>query len=196
MRKVKCQYCEITDTARSKMAFEMVGKARPVRKYYHKDCYEKYLKEKAIREKEMMEKDELVETLKDIYKIKELPRQVYPLLESLRNGNTVFGRRGREKNKSKEGYTYTVIKETFEYCRKDIEYWNGVKNFKGFMNAFKYGLTIVIDKIYLIDKMERAREVNNIEMKKHIESSTIEHNFESNYKKESDSDSILDFLDD
>lgn len=197
LRKVKCQHCGVTDTPRSEMEFELVGKAKPVRKYYHKGCYGDFLEEKKFKEKERKEKDELVEVLKNIYGVKEIPRQVYPLLESLRNGERVFGAKQNMGKRYKQGYSYSLIKATFEHCEDTINYWNGVKDFNGFMGAFKYGLSIVIDKIYFVEQRQKEQENKKRLIDSHIENVDEDmHVFESNYKKTSkDSNDISDFLD-
>lgn len=177
------------------MEFELVGKNQ-TRKYYHKHCYGDFLKDKAFKEKEAKEKDELVETIKRIYGVKEVPSSTYPLIEGLRNGNKVFGNKQKIGKRYKQGYSYNLIMKTFEYCEDTIQYWNGVKDFDSFSNAFKYGLTIVIDKIYFVEQREKEREARDIVAKKHSEKSVIDSDvFESNYKKRKDDNDISSFLD-
>lgn len=200
MRKVKCQQCGVTDTPKSEMEFELVGQKRPMRKYYHKSCYQDFLKDKEFKAQEKKELDSLVETIEDIFGLRKqgLTQQAYPLLQNLRNGEKVFGKQTIGK-RYKEGYTYSLIEETFRHCEDTINYWLGVKNFDGFMGAFKYSLTIVIDKIYFVEQRAQEREAREAMIEKHIENveSTEEVLFESNYKKkESNDDDILDFLDD
>lgn len=196
-RKVKCQYCGVTDTPKDEMEFELVGKTKPVRKYYHQTCYQKFLEDKRFKEKEAEELDKLKTTIEDIFGIKQLPNQVYPFLQKLRNGEQVFGRQNIGK-RYKEGYTYSLIEETFRYCEDTIQYWLGVKDFNGFMGAFKYALSIVIDKIYYVEQRVKERESRQAMIDKHIEHvETTDIMFESNYKKKSNNnDDILDFLDD
>jgi len=196
-RKVKCQYCGITDTPKTEMEFELVGKTRPVRKYYHKTCYQKFLEDKKFKEKEAEELDSLRQTIEDIFGIKQLPNQAYPFLQKLRNGEQVFGKQNMGK-RYKQGYTYKLIEETFRYCEDTIHYWLGVKGFNGFMGAFKYALSIVIDKIYYVEQRVKERESKQAMIDKHIEHvEATDVIFESNYKKKSNNnDDILDFLDD
>ena len=196
-RKVKCQYCGITDTPKTEMEFELVGKTRPVRKYYHKTCYQKFLEDKKFKEKEAEELDSLRQTIEDIFGIKQLPNQVYPFLQKLRNGEQVFGRQNMGK-RYKQGYTYKLIEETFRHCEDTIHYWLDRINFDGFMGAFKYALAIVIDKIYFVEQRAKEREDKDKMIEKHIEQVEISDvMFESNYKKKNKKDDdILDFLDD
>ncbi|AYP68363.1 hypothetical protein PQE75_gp116 [Bacillus phage vB_BcoS-136] len=192
----KCQMCKEQGLL-EEMQFELVGKTKPVKKYYHNHCYQEFLKEKEFKAKEQMEKDELNEVIKNIYGIKEIPSQAWVLLEKLRGGNPVFGKQNIGK-RYKEGYEYPLIKETFEHCSDTIEYWNSVKDFNGFMGAFRYALTIVIDKIYYVEQRMKERESKKKLIEQHtIEMKSHEQEFESNYKKKtSNTTDISDFLDD
>lgn len=198
VRKVKCQYCGITDTPKSQMEFELVGQAKPVKKYYHKHCYQDFLLDKEFKAKEQAEKDELTETIKKIFGVKDVPRQAFPLLEALRNGEPVFGARQQIGKRYKQGYKYSLIKETFEYCSETINYWLEVKDFNGFMGAFKYALSIVIDKIYTVEQRVKEREKERLLIEKHLEQVEFEDTmYETNYKKPTkNANDITDFLDD
>ena len=194
-RKVKCQWCgEKSDS--DEMKFELYG-AREQKKYYHKNCYNYYLKDKKFKEKERVEKDNLIEKIKKIYNVKEVPRQVYPLIEALRNGQPVFGNRQNTGKRYKEGYSYNLIEKTYDYCADTIEYWNSVKGFDSFMGAFKYGLSIVIDKIYFVEKKEEEKENKDILIEKHIKKAKeTEVLFETSYMKPKKINDISVFLDD
>lgn len=186
--KVKCRWCG-EKAERESMIFEEKNNKKL---YFHNECYPDYLKDKEFKEQERKEKDELVETIKRIYDVQDLPRQVYPFLEDLRNGNPVF--KGQQPGKRyKQGYKYSIIKETFEYCEDQIRYALQNKDFDGFMNAFKYGLAIVVDKIYKVDKMIESRN-----RQKAIEStSTFVPEFEMAYnRKAKNENDISEFLDD
>lgn len=200
-RKVKCQQCGVTDTPKSQMEFEIVGQKRPVRKYYHKSCYQDFLKEKEFKEQEQKELDSLVETIENIFGLRKqkLPQQVYPFLQKLRNGEQVFGRQTMGK-RYKQGYKYSLIEKTFIHCEDTIHESLARINPDGFMGAFKYSLAIVIDKIYFVEQREEERKSRESMLEKHIENieATEDYGeFESNYKKKDTSDDdILDFLDD
>lgn len=186
--KVKCRWCG-EKAERESMVFEEKNNKKL---YFHNECYPDYLKDKEFKEQERKEKDELVETIKRIYDVQDLPRQVYPFLEDLRNGNPIF--KGQQPGKRyKQGYKYSIIKETFEYCEDQIRYALQNKDFDGFMNAFKYGLAIVVDKIYKVDKMIESRN-----RQKAIEStSTFVPEFEMAYnRKAKNENDISEFLDD
>lgn len=192
-RTRKCQWCKVSDTPKEEMEVEYVGKNKTP-KYYHKDCYKKFLEDKAFKEKERNELDKLVEVIKKIYGVKTLPTSAYPYLQQLRNGEEFFG---RYQKRRKEGYDYSTIAEAFEYCSDTIEYWNSVKPFNGFINAFRYGLAIVCDKLPLIDQRRKQREKNKELIAKHIEQMEESiHEFQTSYKKPSNKTDISDFLDD
>jgi hypothetical protein len=192
----KCQYCKDKGLLED-MKIEIVGQAKPVRKFYHENCHNEFLKEKAFKEKEQSELDELTETIKSIYGVKDLPRQAFSLLQKLRNGDPVFGAKQKTGKRYKQGYEYTLIKETFEHCSETIHYWNSVKGFEGFMGAFKYALTIIIDKIYFVEQRVKERESKKAMIDKHVaEVEYDEHIFEHSYKKKSSDTDITNFLDD
>lgn len=195
-RNIKCQHCGVSDTPKEEMSFDLVGKNQ-TKKYFHKEpCFDKYLKEKAFKEQERIELDKLVEVIKDLYGVKTLPHQVFPFLQELRNGTRFFG---KYDYKYKEGYSYSLIADTFEYCSETIEYWNANKNFQGFVNAFRYGLAIVCDKLATVEKRNKSKESANNRIEKHLENmEEVGQEFESNYKKPSKSKKvdITDFLDD
>lgn len=196
-RNVKCYWCNVTDTPKDEMEFEMVGQKKPVRKNFHKGCYPAHLKDKEFKAKEQEEKDKLTEVIKKIFGVEEVPRQAFPLLEALRNGEPVFGKKQKIGKRYKEGYEYSLIKETFEYCSDSIDYWLRTKDFNGFMGGFKYSMSIVIDKIYTVEKKAKVREKKKELINKHLEQVEVEDQiFESNYKvpKKNDND-ISEFLD-
>lgn len=195
MKTLKCQMCGKSDATKDEMEFELVGIKKPTKKYYHKNCYEKHLEHKKFKEAERLELDKLVEVIKGIYGVYQLPNQAYPYLQDLRNGNKFFG---KYDYKYKKGYSYDLIAETFEFCSDTIEYWNTKKNFGGFTNALRYGLAIVCDKLSVVENRRKEREKQIRMIDKHIEKVDADENeFVSSYKKkEKVKTDITDFLDD
>lgn len=191
---VKCQHCNIKDTDRDDMNFELATNGK-TKKYYHKSCHEEYLKDKEFKENERVELDKLVEVIKNIYGVKILPNSAYPFLQDLRNGTKFFG---KYDYKYKEGYTYDLIAETFEYCSDTIEYYNARKSFNGFIGALRYGLAIVCDKLSIVEQRRKHRENQERFIEKQIENMGYDgQEFESTYKKPKKSKSdISEFLDD
>lgn len=193
----KCQLCGIDDTPIEKMKSETVGGKRPIEKYFHDKCHLLYLEKKERIERELLELDELRLVIQKIFAVDPLPQQAYPLLQKIRNGEPITGKNNSGK-RYKEGYSYSLIREAFEHCEDTITYWNGAKDFNGFMNAFRYALAIVIDKLYVVEQKVAQREQQKILMEKHIERlEDVEHEYETSYKKPSKSKTdISDFLDD
>lgn len=191
-RTLKCQRCGVSDTIKEEMEFELVG-AKQTKRYYHKHCFQEHLKDKAFKEQERVELDKLVEVIKSIYGVKTLPNSCYPFLQDLRNGTKFFG---KYDYKYKEGYTYDLIADTFNYCSETIEYWNGRKNFNGFTSALRYGLAIVCDKLSIVEQRRRDKERQEELINKHVETVEIESDeFVSSFKKKKTNTDITDFLD-
>ena len=189
----KCQWCKEKGLL-EEMLFETVGNKKPVKKFYHENCYNEYAKEKEFKEKERQELDKLVEVIKKIYGVKSIPNPAYPYLQDLRNGTKFFG---KYDYKYKQGYPYDLIAETFEYCSDTIEYWNGRKSFNGFTNALRYGLAIVCDKLSVVEEKRKQHEKNKIAIEKHIEQMDDDSQvFETSYKKKDKNTDISSFLDD
>ena len=180
-RMLKCQRCGVADTEKEDLEFDLVGEKKPVKKYYHKSCFQEHLKDKEFRAKESEELDKLIEVIKKIYGVKVIPNTVYPYLQDLRNGTRFFG---KFDYKYKKGYTYDLIAETFEYCSDTIEYWNGRKSFNGLSGALKYGLAIVCDKLSVVEQRRKRKEEQRMFIDKHFENVKEDsHEFESGYKK-------------
>ncbi|MFS0905695.1 hypothetical protein AB3N02_21865 [Priestia aryabhattai] len=180
----KCQICGIDDTHMDDMKFEVVGIKRPQKKYYHELCYEEHLKQQAFKDKEAKELDELRLVIQEIYGIDPLPNPAYPFLQKIRNGEPALAGKKKYDKRYKEGYSYPLIKETFEYCSDSIERANATKNFDGFMGAFRYGLAIIIDKLYFVEQRARKREQQKRQIEKHVEElAGTEQTFETSYKK-------------
>ncbi|AGI11793.1 hypothetical protein X915_gp101 [Bacillus phage vB_BanS-Tsamsa] len=190
----KCMRCKIDDTLMEEMEFEVVGEKRPLKKFYHKACYKEHLAEKQFKVEEAEKLDKLVHKIQEIYGVSSLPNQAYPFLQKLRNGEPVYGKQQVTK-RYKEGYDYLLIEETFDYCSSTIEYYNSVKNFDGFMSAFRYALSIIIDKIYLVEQRVKSRERAEIVAEKHMAQVEQEESYSSNYKKPTKTNDITDFLD-
>lgn len=153
-RKYICRWCREKDTD-DKMTIVKVGKQNY--RYHTEKCYEEYLKDKKFKEQESKELDELVETIKKVHDIEKIPRQFYPYLQDLRNGTELFGRIGQKK--SKEGYRYKTIAETYLQCSDKIEWAKLNKNFKDTLSMLKYTYAIIANNIDQVKKqMDRAEE--------------------------------------
>lgn len=189
----KCDFCTKDDTLKEDMEVVVKEGKKKSYKYYHKDCYPRFLKRQAFREKERKELDRLTEVIKEIYGVKVIPNSAFPLLQDLRNGNQFFG---KKDGKFKQGYSYALIADTFEYVSESIERANATKSFSGgFGQAFRYGLAIVCDKLMVVEGIHRNQERQEQMIDLHTEKVAVE-DFESSYKKKKKSNDITEFLDD
>lgn len=193
MAKRVCRWCKKKGES-DFMVFEEVGKTK---KYYCKSCYENdYLPDKKYKEEQKQKKEKLYEKVAEIYEIPltEIPKSYFVFVENLRNGEAVFNGQKRSE-KYKQGYDYDIIEKAYDYCRKDIEYWNGAKDFDSISIALRYGLRIIIDKINYVERLEKrykAEEtVSSAKVEGYIEK--FDSTYTKNKKHEKD---ISDFLDD
>lgn len=195
--KVKCRFCEKKDTERSDMIFEehITSGGNSQKKYYHNDCYPKYLIEKEFKEKEQKELDNLIETILNIHKLESIPQQFYPFIQDLRNGTVLFG---KKKKKYKKGYPYSLIAKTYKYCQDSIEYWKKNKEFDSTMGELKYAWAIINDKINVVKKKEEKKEFQKAKrVAEEIEESNNTINQSQKiveFKKKKRDDDISDFL--
>ena len=195
-RKLKCQWCG-DKSERPEM--EKVTKGK-VNKYYHKEsCYLEYLAEEEFKKEEAIKKDNLYRKVMEIYEVKALPNSFYMQIEGVRHGNRVFNKQKIGK-RYREGYDYDLIEETYEYSREVIEWSLKNKAFTSLANALNYGLSIVINNIYGVEK-RRDSIRKRADMEKISENVKSEEDifdeFETSYqsnKEEVDSD-FLDMLD-
>lgn len=196
-RKLKCQWCG-EKGPRPEMHKVTQGK---VNKYYHeKDCYEEFLAEEKFKEEEALKRDSLYKTVMDIYGTKALPNTYYMQIEGLRHGNRVFKKQNIGK-RYREGYDYDLIEETYKESVDAIEWSMKNKPFQNLANALNYGLSIVINNIYGVEK--RRESVKSREDMARISENVKEVNPEEMFddfvpsykKKERPENDILDILD-
>jgi len=172
---------------------ETVEGKKTTYRYYHMKCFEIAEYERAFRQHERKEMDELCEVIKEIYGVTTIPSTIFPYIQDLRNGTRFFG---KNDYKYKKGYSYQLIAETFRFCSSTIEYYNSTKTFNGFTHAFKYGLTIVCDKLSLVENRLRNQAQQELIADLHLErASEREEEFQTSYKPKTKKDN-LDFLDD
>jgi len=167
-------------------------------KYYHKEeCYEAYLKEEEFKVEEALKRDSLYQKVMDIYDVKALPTSYYMQIEDLRHGNRIFKNQKIGK-RYREGYDYDLIEETYDESRSAIEWSLKNKAFVNLSNMLNYGLSIVINKIY---EVERKRDT--VKKREHMEEITnntkdpiVFDDFETSYKKKKeDNEDFFDMLD-
>ena len=171
------RYCKKKDDIEKLISIKDGSKNK---KYYHDDCYEKQVREDEIRKIDIEERKELLNTITKIYNIKhiDIPKEMYSFLANIRNGNPVFG---KTKNdiKHKQGYSYKVIDYTYRNYYKYIRDVRRKKNFNSISGELKYGLYIIMDKIYGVNK----KYENYKKSKRLFEMKKIQNDYTNNYKK-------------
>lgn len=197
-RKLKCQWCG-EKSPRPEMEKVTTGVKTKVNKYYHKEeCYDEFLAEDAFKKEEAVKKDSLYEVVMEIYDVKALPNSFYMQIEGLRHGNRVFKRQNMGK-RYREGYGYDLIEATYKESIDAIEWSLHNKAFDNLANALNYGLSIVINNIYGVEKkFERMQSREHME--EIAESNKVGEpdigEFQPSFKiKEEDDSDIMDFLD-
>lgn len=194
-RKLICRWCGDKSEA-SEMIKVTNGKTN---KYYHKlNCYDEFQAEQAFKEKEAIERDRLYMKVMKIYNVKALPNTYYMQIEGLRHGNRVFKKQTMGK-RYREGYDYDLIERAYDASENAIVWSLKNKAFTNLANTLNYGLSIVINNIY---EVERKRD--SVKLKEHMEevSDNVKEideqldTFESSYKKKEVTDEdFFDMLD-
>lgn len=154
---VKCRICE----KQSRQADMKVVK-KSTNEYYHEgECWDKYLEKKAFNEKENKEMDYLWDVFEKVYGFP-VPSRFVHEIQDLRNGTMRYG---KVRRKYKQGYSFTLIAETYLECAESIEWAKKTKNFKDLLSECRYGLAIISNNIVNVrDKMERkARQREEIQ---------------------------------
>lgn len=186
-RKLKCQWCG-DKSVKEEMVQVTKGK---VNKYYHaSECYDEFLAEEKFKQVEAEQKDSLSRTVMDIYDVKALPPSFYMRIEGLRHGNQVFNKQ-RMGKRYREGYTYDLIEETYKDSRDAIEWSLRNKAFVNMANALNYGMSIIINNIYNVERKRDAVASKNHfrELSENTEEfDDIDIEFDNSYKKNTDTD--------
>lgn len=195
-RKLKCQWCG-GKSERPEMKKITKG---TVNKYYHaKICYQEYLAEEEFKKEEAIQRDSLYKQVMEIYGVKILPNSFYMQIEGVRHGNRVFSKQKIGK-RYREGYEYDLIEESYKFSRDSIEWSLKNKAFVNLANALNYGLSIVINNIYSVEKrrqkIQSRKDMEKLSenIKADLGEEELFDDFESPYKKKK-RDEDLDFLD-
>lgn len=197
-RKLKCQWCG-EKSIRDEMKQVKKGK---VNQYYHAlNCYDEYIAEEEFKKKEAIERDSLYNKVMKIYGVKALPTTYFMRIEALRHGNRVFTKQAMSK-RYRQGYEYSLIEETYDYSEDSIIWSLNNKAFDNMANALNYGLTIIVNNIYAVEKRKQAKtsrehfEKISENVKEDSENIPDEIGFESSYKKkDTDNNDFFDMLD-
>lgn len=196
---VKCQWCQIKDD-QDKMIKGIHNKGY-IHKSEYTSCIVEYEKDKEFKRKEQEELDELIDTIVRIMGYsgrQSIPTQFYSsYLQPFRNNDQLYG---RIQKRYKEGFSYKTIKETFEYCEKDIKKYVGQKrengNFKDVMSELKYAWAIVRNNIenMLRDKKKKMKNqmhnqnlIKSLDIMKQVDKQIkLVQNNKNKYNKEND----------
>lgn len=199
-RKLKCRWCG-ESSPRPEMKKVVTGKKTKVNKYYHKDeCYDEFIAEEEFKKVEQEKRDSLYKVVMEIYNTKALPNSFYIQIEGLRHGNRVFKTQNMGK-RYREGYDYDLIEETYLESKDAIEWSLKNKAFVNLGNALNYGLSIIINNIYGVEKRRERMEsrehmeevAENVKLDNHGE--TIFDDFETSYKPKKKDDDFFDIFD-
>lgn len=199
-RKLICRWCG-EKSPRPEMKKVTTGNKTKVNKYYHKEnCYEEFLAEEEFKKQEQEKRDSLYNTVMDIYGFKALPNSFYVQIEGLRHGNRVFKTQNMGK-RYREGYDYDLIEETYLESKDAIEWSMRNKAFTNSANALNYGLSIIINNIYGVEKNRERRESRE-HMEQIAENVKLDVNeeipydeFETSYKPKDKEEDFFDIFD-
>jgi hypothetical protein len=154
-RSYKCLVCSEKYLDEDMIIVEKVGKSN--RRVCKGGCHNKYLADKEKKRIEKEQLGDLVEVIKEVHGIEIIPPQFYSYLQDIRNGNELFGRVGTKK--SKQGYSYKEIAETYLDSKDSIRWARDNKDFKGnTMNLLKYTKAIVISNVANVADRLRHKE--------------------------------------
>lgn len=146
----KCTYCneQIPKNERhSIIAYTKKGKEKKIN--LHITCLDDYNELMAYKHKEVEWFDKLYEYIKGIigyHTEQQLPKSLITRLQDLRNGTMVIRGKGRV-NKSKEGYEYPIILDTFLSCGDSIRWAFENKTFTNEQNKINYMMAIIDSSI-------------------------------------------------
>lgn len=183
-----CKHCKKRDDINNFIAIKKDENKNKA--YYHVKCYEEYNLQREQIEIDNKEKDNLVKTVCEIYNIaiSSIPTDYFVSLSNLRNGDALYGK----KSKSKEGYSYKVIEYTYKKYGNYLKGLKNTKNFKSIRSELKYGLAIIADKIYYINKQyQNYIKDKEINIKKELKQNYVNNYDKNKTKNDSDISSFL-----
>ncbi|MET3209682.1 UNVERIFIED_CONTAM: uncharacterized Zn finger protein (UPF0148 family) [Paenibacillus sp. PvR008] len=144
------------------------------KRHYHKEyCHERWKRERAFKQSEQEEKDSLTDKIVKIHRLQgraSIPHSFFPFIQDVRNDSVLFGKINK---RYKQGVSYKVIEDTYNYCFEKIEWARGNKEFKTIMAELKYCFAIVKSNIENSIRANRQTKRNQVEseaLSKHVES--------------------------
>lgn len=151
MRKVKCQYCkEFILEASEVLRLEEQTQAGKIKKVnIHKKCEKEYRELMNYKENEIKWFKDLYEYIKELLSYNEtqkLPNSLVTRIQDLRNGTIIQRGVGRIV-KSKDGYTYQTILNTFLTLSEKIRWAFDNKDFTNESSKINYMMAIIDSNI-------------------------------------------------
>ena len=142
----KCMYCEEQIPKNEKhtiIAYTKNGNEKKIN--LHISCVDDYNELMEYKKKELDWFDKLYEYIKGILNYhpeQQLPKSLITRLQDLRNGTMTMKGKGRV-NKSKEGYEYPIILDTFLTCGDSIRWAFDNKQFANELGKINYMMAII-----------------------------------------------------
>ncbi|KON87459.1 hypothetical protein AF332_11885 [Sporosarcina globispora] len=198
MKEVKCTWCKTKDKKEEMKVeekgtgkFNKNGTEKMVRKYFHKECEIEFIKDKEMKKKELVELDLLYSFLRDLHKIQFLDGRMMEKIQDLRNGTIKID--GRKINKYKQGVTYSLMLETYQYIQQKIDFILNSNQFKEKWNEFSYIFGTMVRNINTVQEAENRRVITEkINRNIKVDKETVEIEVKKTQKK--DDLDISDFL--
>lgn len=200
MADVKCYVCkEKYDKSLMKVEeketgkFNKDGSPRITRRYFHRDCYEKFIKDKEIKQLELKELDELYRYLLKIHEIEVLCSRMIEKIQDLRNGSVKL--KGEKIKRYKEGIKYSVMLLSYKQQEENITRVLRTKSFETKWNEFSYCFGIMlktVNDVNVADKLKQKHEIKSANYNKYDDYQEI--NVENKSGKKKDELDISKFL--
>ncbi len=177
MRKVKCRWCgnesekdSMVFTERKTGKYLKSGKEKVDKKYYHRQCYELYLKDQEFKEKEAYELSQLYEYLCKLHNLEALDGRMMERIQDLRNGTIKVGTKKFKKYKS--GVPYTAMLETYQHIESKLE---NIRMYKTDLqtewNVFTYFFGTMVNSL-----VEVQNTLKNVQHQKQIHKERVSNN--------------------
>jgi hypothetical protein len=173
MRKVKCKYCNelILDSEDLIVLKEKTKSDKTKNIHLHKQCQKDYIELIEYKENEIKWFNEVYEYIKELLNYddtQKLPNSLVTRVQDLRNGTVIQKGIGRVI-KSKEGYTYKTILNTFLAMSEKIKWALENKDFTSEQNKINYMMAIIDSNINdLVVQENIINNSNNIKAKNNL----------------------------
>lgn len=152
---VKCFKCKEKHDKEEMVMYEV----KKPRRYFHKECYEMFIKEQEQREKDLMELDELYQYLLRLHNINLLDGRMMEKIQDLRNGSIKIN--GKKIKKYKQGVSYSLMLETYKHFDQRIDYIIHSNQFQTKWNEFSYVFGTMVNNINTVKELnKRVQQVN------------------------------------